>query len=200
MASWVIALISSTGYFGILLLMLIENVFPPVPSELIMPLAGFMVAQDKLTFLGTTLAGMAGSVIGALPFYYAGKKLGEERVKRFADQYGRWLTVSRQDVDRASRWFHKHGGAAVLLCRLIPGVRSLISIPAGIAGMNFAKFLFYTSLGTALWAGLLAYLGYMLGSNFSKVGKYLDPVSWIVFGVIGALYLVRVLMHKRAQA
>jgi membrane protein DedA with SNARE-associated domain len=88
----------------------------------------------------------------------------------------------------------------VLLCRLIPGVRSLISIPAGIAGMNFAKFLFYTSLGTALWAGLLAYLGYMLGSNFSKVGKYLDPVSWIVFGVIGALYLVRVLMHKRAQA
>ena len=120
MASWVIAFISSTGYLGILLLMLIENVFPPIPSELIMPLAGFMVAQDKLTFLGTTLAGMAGSVLGALPFYYAGKKLGEERVQRFADQYGRWLTVSRQDVERASRWFHKHGSAAVLLCRLIP--------------------------------------------------------------------------------
>ena len=200
MASWVIAFISSTGYLGILLLMLVENVFPPIPSELIMPLAGFMVARNELTFLGTTLAGMAGSVIGALPFYYAGKKLGEERVKRFADQYGRWLTVSRQEVERASRWFHKHGSAAVLLCRLIPGVRSLISIAAGIAGMNFVKFLFYTSLGTALWAGLLAYLGYMLGSNFSKVGKYLDPVSWIVFGAIGALYLVRVLLHKGAQA
>ena len=88
--------------------MLIENVFPPIPSELIMPLAGFMVAQNELTFLGTTLAGMAGSVLGALPFYYAGKKLGEERVKRFADQYGRWLTVSRQDVDRASR---RRGGS-----------------------------------------------------------------------------------------
>lgn len=196
MASWIIAFISSTGYWGILLLMLVENVFPPIPSELIMPLAGFMVAQDKLTFLGATLAGMAGSVIGALPFYYAGKKLGEERVKRFADRHGRWLTVSGQDIERASRWFDRHGGAAVFLCRLIPGVRSLISVPAGIARMNFVKFLFYTSMGTALWAGLLAYVGYVLGSNFTKVGEYLDPVSWIVFGAIAVLYVARVLMRK----
>jgi membrane protein DedA with SNARE-associated domain len=196
MASWIIAFISSTGYWGILLLMLVENVFPPIPSELIMPLAGFMVAQDKLTFLGATLAGMAGSVIGALPFYYAGKKLGEERVKRFADRHGRWLTVSGQDIERASRWFDRHGGAAVFLCRLIPGVRSLISVPAGIARMNFVKFLFYTSIGTALWAGLLAYVGYVLGSNFTKVGEYLDPVSWIVFGAIAVLYVARVFMRK----
>ena len=196
MASWIIAFISSTGYWGILLLMLVENVFPPIPSELIMPLAGFLVAQDKLTFLGATLAGMAGSVIGALPFYYAGKKLGEERLKRLADRYGRWLTLSRRDIERASRWFHAHGGAAVFLCRLIPGVRSLISIPAGIAGMNFVKFLFYTSTGTALWAGLLAYVGYVLGDNFTKVGEYLDPVSWIVFGAIAVLYVARVFMRK----
>jgi membrane protein DedA with SNARE-associated domain len=196
MASWIIAFISSTGYWGILLLMLVENVFPPIPSELIMPLAGFMVAQDKLTFLGATLAGMAGSVIGALPFYYAGNKLGEERVKRFADRHGRWLTVSGQDIERASRWFDRHGGAAVFLCRLIPGVRSLISVPAGIARMNFVKFLFYTSIGTALWAGLLAYVGYVLGSNFTKVGEYLDPVSWIVFGAIAVLYVARVFMRK----
>lgn len=196
MASWIIAFISSTGYWGILLLMLVENVFPPIPSELIMPLAGFMVAQDKLTFLGATLAGMAGSVIGALPFYYAGKKLGEDRVKRFADRHGRWLTVSGQDIERASRWFDRHGGAAVFLCRLIPGVRSLISVPAGIARMNFVKFLFYTSIGTALWAGLLAYVGYVLGSNFTKVGEYLDPVSWIVFGAIAVLYVARVFMRE----
>lgn len=150
--------ISSAGYGGILLLMFIENVFPPIPSELIMPLAGFMVAQDKLTFIGTTLAGMAGSVLGALPLYYAGKKLGEERVKRLADRYGRWLTLSRQDIERASRWFHRHGGATVFVCRLIPGVRSFISVPAGIVGMNFLQFLAYTSIGTALWAALLAYL------------------------------------------
>jgi membrane protein DedA with SNARE-associated domain len=200
MASWVIAFISSTGYWGIVLLMLVENVFPPIPSELIMPLAGFMVAQDKLTFLGATIAGMAGSVIGALPFYYAGKKLGEARVKRFADRYGRWLTISGHDIERANGWFHRHGGAAVFLCRLIPGVRSLISVPAGIAGMNFVSFLFYTSLGTALWAGLLAYVGYLLGSNFTKVGEYLDVVSWIVFGAIGVLYLARVCMRKGARS
>lgn len=200
MASSVIAFISSAGYWGILLLMLVENVFPPIPSELIMPLAGFMVAQDKLTFFGATLAGMAGSVLGALPFYYAGKKLGEERVKRFADRYGRWLTVSGQDIERASHWFHRHGGAAVFLCRLVPGVRSLISFPAGIADMNFVKFLFYTSMGAALWAGLLAYVGYALGSNFTKVGEYLDPVSWIVFGAIAASYIARVFRRKGAQA
>jgi membrane protein DedA with SNARE-associated domain len=125
-----------------------------------MPLAGFMVAEGKLGFLIITLAGMTGSVLGALPLYYAGKKLGEERVKRFADGNGGWLTVSRQDIERASRWFHTHGGIAVLLCRLIPGVRSLISVPAGIAGMNFLKFLTYTSIGTGIWVGLLAYLGH----------------------------------------
>ena len=199
MASWIMGFISSAGYSGILLLMFIENVFPPIPSELIMPLAGFMVAEGKLGFLVTTLAGMTGSVLGALPLYYAGKKLGEERVKRFADRNGRWLTVSRQDIERASRWFHKHGGMAVLLCRLIPGVRSLISVPAGIAGMNFLQFLVYTSIGTGIWAGLLAYLGYMLGSNFTKVAEYLDPVSWIVFGAIAIYYIARVVTHKGTQ-
>lgn len=200
MASWVIGFISSTGYWGIVLLMFVENVFPPIPSEVIMPLAGYMIVQGKLTFLGITAAGMAGSVLGALPLYHAGRKLGKDRVKRYADRHGRWLTVSGHDIERASRWFDRHGGAAVLLCRLIPGVRSLISIPAGINGMNLLSFLGYTSVGTALWAALLAYIGYVLGSNFSKVGEYLDPVSWIVFGAIGIFYIVRVMMHKGAKA
>ena len=199
MASWVMEFIFSAGYSGILLLMFIENVFPPIPSELIMPLAGFMVGQGKLTFVGTTLAGTAGSVLGALPLYYFGKTLGEERVKRLAQRYGRWLTVSRQDIERASRWFHKHGGVAVLLCRLIPGVRSLISVPAGIAGMNLVQFLVYTSLGTAIWTAMLTYLGYVLGSNFTKVGEYLDPVSWIVFGAMGVYYIARVIAHKGTE-
>ncbi len=200
MASWVIGFISSTGYWGIVLLMFVENIVPPIPSEVIMPLAGYMVAQGELTFLGITAAGMAGSVLGALPLYYAGRKLGKGRVKRYADRHGRWLTVSGQDIERASRWFDRHGGAAVLLCRMIPGVRSLISIPAGINGMNLLAFLGYTSAGTALWSALLAYIGYVLGSNFSTVGEYLDPVSWIVLGAIGVFYVVRVLKHKGAKA
>jgi membrane protein DedA with SNARE-associated domain len=103
----------STGYFGILLLMFVENVFPPIPSEFIMPLAGYMAAQGKLSLFGIILAGMAGSVLGALPLYYLGGRLGEDCLKEFADNHGRWLTLSRKDIERAKRWFDKHGGAAI---------------------------------------------------------------------------------------
>jgi membrane protein DedA with SNARE-associated domain len=198
MASWLMGFMVSTSYGGILLLMVIENVFPPIPSELIMPLAGFMAAQGRLTLLGIIAAGTAGSVLGALSLYYFGKKVGAERVKRFAGRYGRWLTVSSEDIERASGWFHRHGGTAVLLCRLVPGVRSLISIPAGVAGMGMTRFLVYTTVGTAVWTGLLASIGYLLRSNFAMVDKFLDPVSWIVFGAIGVFYVVRVIKHKGA--
>jgi membrane protein DedA with SNARE-associated domain len=196
MATWVMSIAASTGYFGILLLMFVENVFPPIPSEVIMPLAGYMAAQSKLSLFGIILAGMAGSVLGALPLYYMGRKFGEDRLKEFADNHGRWLTLSRKDIERAKRWFDRHGGAAIFFCRLIPGVRSLISIPAGIARMRILPFLAYTATGTGTWAALLAYLGYFLGTEYTQVSEYLDPVSWIVFGAVGVLYLVRVIGHK----
>jgi membrane protein DedA with SNARE-associated domain len=196
MATWVMSIISSTGYFGILLLMVVENVFPPIPSEVIMPLAGYMAAQGKLSLFGIIVAGMAGSVIGALPLYYMGRKFGEDRLKEFADNHGRWLTLSRKDIERAKRWFDRHGRAAMFFCRLIPGVRSLISVPAGIARMKILPFLAYTATGTGMWAALLAYLGYFLGTEYTQVREYLDPVSWIVFGAVGVLYLVRVIGHK----
>jgi membrane protein DedA with SNARE-associated domain len=182
-------IVSSTGYFGILLLMVVENVFPPIPSEFIMPLAGYMAAQGKLSLFGIIVAGMTGSVLGALPFYYMGRKLGEDRLKEFADNHGRWLTLSRKDIERAKRWFDRHGGAAMFFCRLISGVRSLISIPAGIARMRILPFLAYTATGTGMWAALLAYLGYFLGTEYTQVGEYLDPISWIVLGAVGVIYL-----------
>ena len=135
MATWVMKLMYGAGYPALIFLMFAENVFPPIPSELIMPLAGYMVTRRQLSFLGIVLAGTLGSVLGALPLYYAGRGLGEERVMAWADRHGRWLTVSRKDLERAKRWFARHGGMAVLVCRLIPGVRSLISIPAGIERM-----------------------------------------------------------------
>jgi membrane protein DedA with SNARE-associated domain len=189
MATWVMNIVSSTGYFGILLLMVVENVFPPIPSEFIMPLAGYMAAQGKLSLFGIIVAGMTGSVLGALPFYYMGRKLGEDRLKEFADNHGRWLTLSRKDIERAKRWFDRHGGAAMFFCRLISGVRSLISIPAGIARMRILPFLAYTATGTGMWAALLAYLGYFLGTEYTQVGEYLDPISWIVLGAVGVIYL-----------
>lgn len=194
------SVISSTGYFGIALLMFVENVFPPIPSEVIMPLAGYMVTRGQLSFAGIVLAGAVGTVLGALPLYYLGRRIGEERLKQLADAHGRWLTLSRSDLEGAKRWFDRHGGAAVFWCRLMPGVRSLISIPAGIQGMPLGPFLAYTTAGATIWTALLAYLGYFLGSNFRQVGEYLDPASWLVLGGIVLLYAVRVIRHKGRAA
>jgi membrane protein DedA with SNARE-associated domain len=185
-------LIGSMGYFGIVFLMFVENVFPPIPSEFIMPLAGFMVTQNKFSLVGIIIAGTLGSVLGALPLYYLGKKLGEERIKNFADRHGKWLTLSREDIDKSQKWFDRHGAGAVFFCRLVPGIRSFISIPAGINRMNMLSFLFFTVLGSAIWTSILAYAGYFLGSNFREVENYLDVVTYVVFGAIIALYLWRI--------
>ena len=147
MATWVITTIATMAYWGIVFLMVVENVLPPIPSEVIMPLAGFMATQGRLSLLGVILAGTLGSVLGAVPLYYLGRLIGDERLKGFADRHGRWLTVSREDLDNASSGLIAMGGMAVLLCRLVPGVRSLISIPAGIEGMPLAPFLLFTTLG-----------------------------------------------------
>lgn len=197
MGKWVMGVINSTGYAGIVVLMFVENVFPPIPSEFIMPLAGFMVKRGEFSLAGVVAAGVVGSVLGALPLYYLGKKIGEERLKELADKHGRWLTVSRRDIEGAKRWFDRHGGTAVLFGRLVPGVRSLISVPAGIDKMSLAPFLLYTTLGSTVWTALLAGLGYFLSYNFRQVEDYLDPISYAVLGLIVAAYVVRVVRHKR---
>jgi membrane protein DedA with SNARE-associated domain len=181
-------------------LMVLENVFPPIPSEVIMPLAGFMATQDRLSLLGAIVAGTLGSVLGALPLYYLGHKIGDERLKAFADRHGRWLTLSREDLDHAKQGFDRHGGLAVFLCRLVPGIRSLISIPAGIEGMSLALFLLYTTLGAGLWTALLTLAGYGLGANFRQVETYLDPASYVILAAIIVLYVWRVVTHKGERA
>jgi len=183
------------GPAAIALLMFLENVFPPLPSELIMPLAGYMVTRGQLSFAVVVAAGTIGSVLGSLPLYYAGRKLGEKRLKKLAASHGRWLTVSPEEIGRAKGWFDRHGGLAVFFCRLVPGIRSLISIPAGIARMNLAAFLAWTAVGSAIWTALLAWLGYFLGARFKMVEEYLDPASYVVLGGIVAWYVVRVVRH-----
>src|SRR4028119_1799709 len=123
MFEWITNLMNSLGYFAVVVLMFLENMFPPIPSELIMPLAGYTVTKGKLTFVGVVLAGTLGSVLGALPLYYLGQFIGEERLKTWADQHGKWLTVSREDIEQSRSWFDRHGSKAVFLCRLVPGVR-----------------------------------------------------------------------------
>jgi membrane protein DedA with SNARE-associated domain len=188
--------VTSGGYAGIVLLMFAENVFPPIPSEFIMPLAGYLASRGSLQIGLVIAAGTAGAVLGALPLYYLGRRWGARRVKDFADKHGRWLTVCGDDIDAATRWFTRHGAAATFFGRLVPGVRSLISIPAGVAGMALAPFLAYTAAGAALWTAFLACAGYAVGASFHNVDEWLDPVSWAVIGLIVGIYLYRVARHK----
>ena len=200
MDNWITGILQQLGYLGLAFLMFLENVFPPIPSELIMPLAGFMVAKGELTFLGVVIAGTIGSVAGALPLYFFGRKLGKQRVIAWADAHGRWLTISGRHIERVTSWLDGHGTWAIFFGRLVPGVRSLISVPAGIARMDFATFLVLTTLGSALWSALLAGAGYLLGSNFEAVEKFIGPVSNAILIGIAALYLWRVARGKGKRA
>jgi membrane protein DedA with SNARE-associated domain len=197
---WITNLVSEYGYPAIALLMLGENVFPPIPSELIMPLAGFVAAQGKLNAGLVVLAGTLGSVLGALPWYYAGRWLGEERMCRLAARHGRWLTLDDKDLGKAIRWFERHGRIAVLLGRLVPTVRTLISLPAGMARMPLVPFLVYSSIGSLLWTAALAAAGYALEANYRLVGDYLDRASKIIIGLIVLTYLWRLIAGGRLGA
>jgi membrane protein DedA with SNARE-associated domain len=197
MVEWITTTMSSLGYLGIGLLMFAENLFPPIPSELIMPLAGFTVAKGEMNFVFAVLAGVLGTVLGALPWYYAGKIVSEERLRALADKYGKWMALSGKDIDKADRWFDRHGNQAVFFCRLVPGVRTLISLPAGISGMPLAPFLLYSTLGTTLWVGLLTYLGFVLGHNYDLVDEYLGPVSKIVLGLLVVAFIAWVVLKKQ---
>ncbi len=200
MVEWITSTMTSMGYVGIALLMFAENLFPPIPSELIMPLAGFTVAQGKMNFVLAVVAGVVGTMLGALPWYYAGKLLGEERLKSLADKYGKWITISSRDIDKADNWFDRHGSKAVFFCRLVPGVRTLISLPAGLSEMHLVPFLIYSTIGSALWIVALTYAGYLLGDNYDRVDEYLGPVSKIVLVtlIIGfALWVGRRMMRRK---
>ncbi len=207
MSQWieenVIRLIESMGYLGIGLLMFLENLFPPIPSEVIMPFAGFTAAKTDsgVTFLGAVIAGVLGTILGAYPWYYLGKILNEERLEKMADKYGKWIYVSAKDIKKVNNWFTQHGVKAVLLGRLVPGIRTLISLPAGINNMNIFVFSLYTTIGTVAWVLLLTTAGYKLGENYKVVEKYIDPVSKIVIVSVAiwiVLWLIRKQMRKNA--
>jgi membrane protein DedA with SNARE-associated domain len=177
--------------------MFLENVFPPIPSELIMPLAGFFSTQGSLSLAGIVVAGTLGSVLGALPLYYAGKSLGEVRLRRWCARHGHWIGVSERDLDRSRSWFQRHGAKTVLLCRLVPGVRSLISVPAGIAEMKVGLFLLYTTIGSSVWSTLLAVAGRALGARYEKVEHVIGPISTVVVVTIVISIAVRGIRQRR---
>lgn len=191
--------VSRGGYIGIFLLMILENVFPPIPSELIMPLAGFTAVRGKLSVIGVLIAGTLGSVVGAVPWYYAAKMYGKQRLKGFADDHGRWLTISPDEIDRAEHLFDRHGYAVIFFGRLIPAIRTLISIPAGIARMPLLPFLALSTAGSLIWIGFLTAAGYILEANYKAIATYLDPVTKVIIGLIVAIYLYRLATHRKKR-
>ena len=193
MFDWITGWLESSGYFGVFALMLIENVFPPIPSELIMPMAGYMSAQGQLSLFGVMAAGTVGSVLGALIWYWIGLKIGADRLRRFAANHGHWLTLDEEEVDKAIAWFDRYGWWAVFFGRMVPAVRTLISVPAGIARMRMVPFLVVTTIGSALWVALLTVAGYLLGSQFRTVSDWLNPVSNVIMAAIVLWYIYRVI-------
>jgi len=191
--------LEKSGYLGVFALMALENIFPPIPSEMIMPFAGFVAARGELNVVGVLLAGTAGSVAGALPWYYAARVYGCERLKRLAGKHARWLTVTPDDIDTALAAFRKHGKKAVLFGRLVPAVRTLISVPAGLGNMSLGQFLLYSSIGSLAWTGLLTAAGFLLENKYQEVSKYVDPVSKVVLGAMLAWYLYRVVTWRKPE-
>lgn len=180
------------GYSAILLAMFLENLFPPIPSELIMPLGGFYVQQGQLQFLPVVLAGLIGTVLGAFPWYGIGRLVNEERLEGWLKRHGRWIGIHPDELSRSRRWFNRYGVSLVFWGRLVPGIRTLISVPAGIELMPLGPFLIWTTAGSLIWTVLLTLAGLTLGESYSNVEIWIGPLSQIIkililFGLLSGL-------------
>lgn len=194
---WVLSIMDMLGYFGVTMMMFLENIFPPIPSELVMPAAGFAAAQGHMQIMMVIIAGTLGSVLGALPLYYLGTKFDEDRLLQATEKYGKWLLVKPEDVTRANSWFNKYGNMVIFFGRMVPGIRSLISIPAGMNHMSLLPFILLTTIGSTIWSALLAYSGYALGTNYDQVGQYISPISKVVSAI--AIIAIIVFIIRRLK-
>ncbi len=182
--SWINEIMQQLGYVGIAFLMFLDTIFPPIPSELIMPSAGFTASQGDLNIVAVIIAGSCGSILAAVILYWIGRVLNEDRLNNWLKRYGKWIFLKPEDLAKATSWFNQHGKKIVFFGRMIPAVRSIISIPAGIAKMPFGLFLLYSSLGTLIWTSILALLGYYLGQNYQKIIPWISGASNIILVII----------------
>lgn len=200
MFDWLTDVTGSLSYGMIALWMLLENIVPPIPSEVVMPAAGFAVRNGELTFLGVVLAGTIGSVVGAIPWYLAGRWCRQDALYRWFDRHGRKIAVKRSEIERGIEWFDRRGEWTVLVGRAVPGARTLISLPAGLARMPAGRFFLYTAIGSAAWNALLAWLGWLWRDQYRTIG---DAVGWIALSVVAAAvcwWLVRLVRRWRDAA
>jgi membrane protein DedA with SNARE-associated domain len=198
-AEWVISVIETLGYLGLTVLVALENVFPPIPSELILPLAGFLTGRDRLSFPLVLVATTLGSLLGALLLYGIGMAAGQRGIRRLFERYGHWALLTSEDLTRAENWFDRYGPVAVFIGRLVPVVRSLVSIPAGYRRMPLGQFLLLTGFGSALWNGALVSLGWALGENWRQIEEYVAWLQYLVIAAVAVLVLRFVWQRLRGR-
>ena len=189
-ATWIIGVISSMGYGGIVLLMAIESACIPLPSEIIMPFAGFLVSKGEMTLFGIAMAGAIGCVLGSIPAYYAGMLGG----RPLAEKYGKYVLISKKDLDMADRWFAQRGEIIIFIARLLPGVRTFIAFPAGMARMNMSRFIIYTFVGSFIWCWALGYIGMKAGENWESLSVYFHQSHYVIIAA-GLAFLVWYVWH-----
>ena len=180
---------STYAYLTICLAMFLENIVPPIPSEIIMPLGGFFVYREKLNFFILVFWGLLGTILGSLPWYYLGKLVNEKKLSKFLDKRGKYVGITSEDLSKSKLWFDKYGVSLVFWGRLVPGIRTLISVPAGMELMPLRKFLIWTTLGSLIWVAILTYAGFILGDNWQVIESYLDQYKYIVKPVLIVLIL-----------
>lgn len=189
MEQWILEIMENFGYLGVFLLITLENVFPPIPSEVILTFGGFMTSSTSMTITGVVMVSTAGSVAGAIILYGVGRFLDVERLEKIVDRYGKILRVTKEDLHKAEAFFQKHGVATIFFCRFIPLIRSLISIPAGMAKMNLGVFILFTTLGTFIWNLVLVNVGAAVGDNWESIVEYMDVYSNIVYALLVLLFV-----------
>ena len=180
---------SLIAYLTICLAMFLENIIPPIPSEIIMPLGGFFVYQQKLNFYILVFWGLLGTILGSLPWYFLGRLVNEKRLSNFLEKKGKYLGISSNDLIKSKKWFERYGVSLVFWGRLVPGIRTLISVPAGIELMPLKKFLIWTTFGSFIWVALLTYTGYLFGENYQIIEIYLNQVKYVIKPILILIFL-----------
>ena len=199
MSDWVIRLIEDAGYLGVAFLMFLETVFPPIPSEVIMSVAGVTAAKGQMSLGWAIVAGTAGAMLGNIFWYLVARALGIIRLRPFIERHGRWLTLNWREVERAEGWFRQYGTFFVFLGRMLPTVRSLVSVPAGLLKMRFRTFVFFSTIGTAGWTAAIATAGYKLRERFAEVDEWLGPISNAILVTLVLGYVWRLITYKPAE-
>lgn len=197
LTEWIISVMEQLGYWGIALLMFLDNVFPPIPSEIIMPSAGYSASQGELLLVGVIISGCIGSLLAAAVLYWIGYKFSHEAIFRFVDRYGKFLFIKSEDVKKSLAWFEQYGHRIVFAGRMVPAVRSLISIPAGMSHMPFWKFMFYSSLGTIIWTTFLACVGFYFGENQELMQQIFSKVSHVIVAIV--MIFITWVLYRRQQ-